>query len=122
MKIVINDGIVIRVKIATAKNEDEEDVLFQDPHELRKSLLVEMVSFPSEGLGGFPSEGLKIKMFFKMKAMKNVKNDEGNVVKERNANEPNELRTAKKKILKMSDEEDEEQNQNRDPLEAILIL
>ena len=61
-------------------------------------------------------------MFFKMKAMKNVKNDEGNVVKERNANEPNELRTAKKKILKMSDEEDEEQNQNRDPLEAILIL
>ena len=44
VKIVINDGIVIRVKIATAKNEDEEDVLFQDPHELRKSLLVEMVS------------------------------------------------------------------------------
>ena len=47
VKIVINDGIVIRVKIVTAKNEDEEDVLFQDPHELRKSLLVVMVSFPS---------------------------------------------------------------------------
>ena len=44
VKIVINDAIVIRVKIVTAKNEDEEDVLFQDPHELRKSLLVEMVS------------------------------------------------------------------------------
>lgn len=57
-----------------------------------------------------------------MKAMKNAKNGEESVGNEKNANEPNELRTAKKKILKMSDEEDEELNQNRDPLEAILIL
>ena len=56
-----------------------------------------------------------------MKAMKNVKNDEGSVGNEKNASEPNELRTVKKKILKMSEEEDEEQNQNQDPLEAIPI-
>ena len=61
-------------------------------------------------------------MFFKMKAMKNVKNGEGNVANEKNVNEPNALQTAKKKILKMSEEEDEELNQNLDPLEAILIL
>ena len=47
VKIVINDGIAIRVKIVMAKNEDEEDVLFQDLHELRKSLLVVMVSLPT---------------------------------------------------------------------------
>ena len=47
VKIVINEEIAIRVKIVTAKNEDEEDVLFQDLQELRKSLLVVMVSFPS---------------------------------------------------------------------------
>ena len=47
VKIVINDAIVIRVKIVTAKNVDEEDGLFQDLQELRRLLLVVMVSFPS---------------------------------------------------------------------------
>ena len=61
-------------------------------------------------------------MFFKMKAMKNVKNGEGNVANEKNANEPNELRTVKKKILKTNEEDDVERNQNHDPLEAIQIL
>ena len=57
-----------------------------------------------------------------MKVMKNVKNAEENVANEKNANAPNEWRTAKKKILKTNEEDDEEQNQNHDPLEAIQIL
>ena len=57
-----------------------------------------------------------------MKVMKNVKNVEENVANEKNANAPNEWRTAKKKILKTNGEDDVEQNQNHDPLEAIQIL
>ena len=57
-----------------------------------------------------------------MKVMKNVKNVEENVANEKNANAPNEQRTAKKKILKMNEEDVVEQNQNHDPLEAIQIL
>ena len=44
MKIEINVGIAIKVKTVTAKNEGEEDVLFHDRQELKRSLLAEMVS------------------------------------------------------------------------------
>ena len=56
-----------------------------------------------------------------MKVMKNVKNVEENVANEKNANAPNGLRTAKKKILKTNEEDGVERNQNHDPLEAIQI-